>query len=448
MRDEWQMIESGTGSSTRNMTSVSTRDLRVGMFVAGLDRPWLETPFLLQGFLIEEQSQIDHLRALCRTVEVDPARSVGAFFAARGLESEAPPAGILSSSRSAAPDFVRIARAVRHGGTGRRVETPRVRASDSLSLLEEELLYSAPVIEDVQASLRSLIASVQADIPLDLEDVSKNIAEVAAGVARNPEALLWLTRLKNSDEYSYDHALDVSVHLMVFARFLGLPREQIECVGVAGLVQDLGKTQLPKEILVKPGRLTPEEIKQARYHVVSTLRIVANKPGVPGRTLEVIGRHHERIDGSGYPLKLKGQELGLLAEMSGLMDTYCAMIRERSYSPALSSQEAIGELVRLRGSTFRDTLVDQFVQCMGLYPIGTLVELNSGEVAVVLQQNQVRRLQPKVMMLLAPDKSVERYPRTLDLMLNPAGPTGEPYRILRALPDNAYGIDPVEFYLG
>ena len=417
------------------------------MFVAELDRPWLETPFLLQGFLIEDQSQIDHLRALCRTVQIDPSKSVGAFFALKVHDKDAPLASATRSAERKPPDFIRIARAVRRGGTGRRSRTPRIRSRDELSLLEEEMLYSAPVIEDVQASLRSLTTSVQADTPLDLTEVSKSVAEVAAGVARNPEALLWLTRLKSTDEYSYDHALDVSVHLMVFARFLGLPMEQVETAGVAGLIQDLGKTQLPKEILAKPGPLTPEELRQARYHVVNSLRIVANKPGLHPDTLEIIGRHHERIDGSGYPLKLKGQDIGLLPELAGLMDTYCAMIRERSYSQPMSSQQAIGELVRLRGGKFRDTLVDQFVQCMGLYPIGTLVELNSGEVAVVLQQNQVRRLQPKVMILLAPDKSVERYPRTLDLMLEPVGPTGETYRILGALPDNAYGIDPAEFYL-
>jgi len=417
------------------------------MFVAELDRPWLETPFLLQGFLIEDQAQIDHLRALCRTVRIDPAKSVGEFFALRPHEKDAPLTARARPSQRRQADFIRIARAVRRGGTSRRARAPRVRERDALSLLEEELLYSAPVIEDVQASLRSLTACVQAETPLDLTEVSKNIAAVAAGVVRNPEALLWLTRLKSTDEYSYDHALDVSVHLMVFARFLGLPLEQIETVGVAGLVQDVGKTQLPKEILAKPGPLTPEELKQARYHVVNSLRIVANKPGMNPDTLEIIGRHHERIDGSGYPLRLKGEDIGLLPELAGLMDTYCAMIRERSYSLPMSSQQAIGELVRLRGRKFRDTLVDQFVQCMGLYPIGTLVELNSGEVAVVLQQNQVRRLQPKVMVLLAPDKSVERYPRTLDLMLEPVGPTGEPYRILGALPENAYGIDPAEFYL-
>lgn len=430
------------------MISVSTRSLKVGMFVAELDRPWLESPFLLQGFLIEDDDQIARLQALCRTVEVDPAKSVGAFFVAVEHGRDAPLKGLPPTGQGNRPDFVRIAKAVRDGGIPRRPKPPLIRSRDERSLLEEELLYSAPVIEDVQASLRALTASVHADAALDLSEMSKNVAEVAAGVARNPEAILWLTRLKSTDEYSYDHALDVSVHLMVFARFLGLPKEQVDCVGVAGLIQDVGKMLLPKEILAKPGPLTADELAQARYHVINSLRIVANKHGLDPDTLEIIGRHHERIDGSGYPLKLKGEAIGLLPEIAGVMDTYCAMIRERPYSQPRSSQQAIAELVKLRGGKFRETLVDQFVQCMGLYPIGSLVELNTGEVAVVLQQNQVRRLQPKVMVLLASDKSVERYPRTLDLILDPVGPTGEPYRILGALPANAYGIDPAEFYLG
>lgn len=417
------------------------------MFVADLDRPWLETPFPLQGFLIEDEQQVAHLRALCRTVEIDRSKSTGDAFVAVQHERDTPLQGLPEATRHQHPDFLEVAKRVRAGGAERPSSTPRVHSRDDRSLLEEELLYCAPLVEDVQASLRALTACVQTDEPLDLVEVSKDIADVAAGVARNPEAVLWLTRLRSTDEYSYDHALDVSVHLMVFARFLGLPKEQVESLGVAGLVQDLGKTQLPKEILAKPGPLTADELEQARYHVVNSLRIVANKPGMHPETLDVVGRHHERIDGSGYPLKLRGEGIGLLAELAGLMDTYCAMIRERSYSPPLSSQQAIGELMRLRGHKFRETLVDQFVQCLGLYPIGTLVELSSGEVAVVLQQNQVRRLQPKVMILLASDKSVERYPRTLDLILNPLDPTGEPYRILGALPDNAYGLDPAEFYL-
>ena len=136
-----------------------------------------------------------------------------------------------------------------------------------------------------------------------------------------------------------------------------------------------------------------------------------------------------------------------MAEITGLCDTYCAMTRERPYGEAASAQVALDALRAQRGVGFSESTVDQFVQCIGLYPVGTLVELNSGEVGVVIQQNQVRRLQPRVLVLLAPDKSIERFPRTIDLLMQPEFGDGEPYRIVQALPPNAYGIDPNDFYL-
>ena len=123
------------------------------------------------------------------------------------------------------------------------------------------------------------------------------------------------------------------------------------------------------------------------------------------------------------------------------------MTRNRSYGPAISSQKAMESLIRMRGTKFRDSVVDQFIQCIGIYPIASLVELNTGEVGVVIQQNQIRRLKPRLLIVLAPDKSVERFPITLDLVMNPLTADGREYRIVQALPNNAYGIDPAEFYL-
>jgi len=270
---------------------------------------------------------------------------------------------------------------------------------------------------------------------------------MARSVERNPEAMIWLARLRSSDQYSYDHALDVSVHLMVFARFLGLSSKIIEQVGIAGLMQDIGKIDIPAEILNKPGNLTDEEYTLIQSHVASSLEMLLGQATFPNHVLEIVASHHERADGSGYPRRLKGERISFHGELAGLVDTYCAMTRDRAYGTAISSQKALEALIRTRGSKFRDPIVDQFIQCIGLYPIGSLVELNTGEVGVIIQQNQVRRLKPRLMILLGPDKSVERNPITLDLMMDPATPTGQPYRILHALPANAYGIDPGEFYL-
>lgn len=428
------------------MKIIPVSQLKIGMYVAELDRPWLGTPFLMQGFLIEEQAQIEQLQALCQTVQVDPAHSVGDCFAARLAEDIHPHLQSQSFPREEA-EFVAVIRQIREGQVERPATPPAIDPQSQRSPLEEELLYSAQFIDDIQLSLRNLGNSLQAEQPADLMHISKQVSEVAEGVARNPEAILWLTRLKTTDDYSYDHAMDVSVHLMVFARFLGLPNNQVECLGVAGLMQDVGKTHLPPGLLRKPEALTPEEYHLVQSHVASSLEIMFTQPGVDPQLLEIVARHHERIDGSGYPRRMAGETIGLLAEMAGLMDTYCAMIRERPYTRPVSNQRAMSDLVAMRGVKFRETIVDQFIQCMGLYPIGTLVELNTGEVAVVIQQNQVRRLQPRVLILLGADKSVERYPRSIDLLMEPQTPTGDIYHIRKALPENAYGIDPKDFYL-
>jgi len=424
------------------------------MFVAELDRPWLGTPFLLQGFLIEDDDQIATLRNLCRSVVIDCSRSVGDAYASTPPAKPPTRAAArspisFSSVDDARPeDFASICRYLRQPAEGKHFpRPPAVNADDGQSRLEAELLYSAPLIDDVKQTLQAISETLDLENGERIEQVGALVHELAESVQRNPDALLWLTRLKSTDRYSYDHAVDVSIHLMIFARFLNLPADAVENLGLAGMMQDIGKVSLPQEILSKPGRLDDDEYALVQSHVASSLEMLVGKPGFDDRLLEIVASHHERHDGSGYPRRLAGDRIRLEAELAGLIDAYCAMTRKRVYNPAVSHHRALEELIGMRGTQFRAPLVDQFIQCMGVYPVGSLVELNSGEVAVVIQQNKVRRLQPSVFVVLAADKSVERYPRILDLLMQTPTPAGEPYRILRSLPPDAYGIDPRELYL-
>ncbi len=432
---------------------IPTSEIRRGMFVVELDRPWLETPFPLQGFLVEDDEQIAALQRLCRTVTIDRSHSVGAHYAGRPREKDEPLRGLPApvfqqADDAAADDFAAICRMLRVEPQSRRyAQFPTIRGFDNQSRLEPELLYSAPIVEDVKKTLKSIRESLGTDVSANIKQVGGLVGEMARAVERNPDAMLWLARLKSADQYSYDHAVDVSVHLMVLGRFLGLPATSVELLGLAGLMQDVGKVDIPSDILAKPGELTDAEYALVQSHVASSLEILVGQPGFSVEALDIVASHHERADGSGYPRRLKGEKLGLLSELAGLIDSYCAMTRQRSYQPAISSQKALEDLIRMRGSKFREPVVDQFVQCIGLYPIGTLVELNSGEVAVVIQQNQIRRLKPRVLVVLGPDKSIERRPRTLDLLMEPTFGTGEAYRIVHSLPNNAYGINPADFYL-
>jgi len=428
-------------------------DLQIGMFVMDLDRPWIETPFLLQGFLIESDAQIAALQHYCAHVVIDRSRSIGSAYAARDYGKDAPllpakPADLTQPDDAQANDFAKICHELRVQPFSRRFRlSPAVDPSEQQSRLEPELLYSAPIVDDIKRSLKAIRDSFNSPQSVALNEVASQVGELARGVERNPDAMIWLARLRSTDQYSYDHAVDVSVLLMVFARFLGMPAKTIELIGLAGLMQDIGKVDIPADILNKPDTLTDEEYRLVQSHVASSLEMLVGHQDFPTTLLKIVASHHERADGSGYPRRLKGERICFHGELAGVVDTYAAMTRQRVYEKAVSSQKALEALIKMRGSKFREPVVDQFIQCIGLYPVGSLVELNTGEVGVVIQQNQVRRLKPRLLIILGPDKSVERYPVTLDLMKDPESSPGVAYRITHALPADAYGIDPAEFYL-
>ncbi|KAB2968324.1 HD-GYP domain-containing protein [Zoogloea sp.] len=508
---------------------VAAQDLRIGMFVSELDRPWLESPFLLQGFIIEDKETLAQLRALCRFVHVDRARSAGDAWRPEPVEPPSammrrepvPLAGLvttaparrrpldffalLKSLRSAAGEvgesaaagaeeapgrapWVHIypgsepARPVARGVSGNagaaaahvsrpfiyedepgrasaagasRDERPddeagafgSLRQAEPRVSVEEEIVTVLPVLVKAQGLLAEVARDVQNNLNPDLDRLRSVVSEMVLSVIRNPDALLWLLRLKQTDQYSYDHSLDVAAHVMIFGRALGLGEESVMALGMAGILQDVGKLRLPVRLLHKTGALSPREYEIFKTHVDFSLHIVSRCPQATPLMLEIIGRHHERCDGSGYPARLKGDELGVMAEIAGICDVYCAMTRARPYGSAASAQVALDAIRAQRGTRFSNSMVDQFVQCIGLYPVGTLVELNTGEVGVVIAQNRIRRLKPRVMILLGPDKKPNAYPPSLDLLYDPATATGEPYAISRALPPGSYGVEPSEFYL-
>src|SRR5690242_15686783 len=220
---------------------VSTDDLRLGMFVADLDRPWLGTPFLLQGFLIESQDDMDKLRRYCEFVHVDRSRSVGGEYeedpAARWHPEVAPansprPGGAAAETPGEFHDLLRTLQRhapllKRAGGAGAALPLPALQESDRQSVLEEELVYAAPFYEELRDALRGVAAAIETAGQPDFGRVGENLGEVVRSIQRNPDAAIWLTRLRRSDQYAYDHSLDVAVHMVVFARFLGMPEAML-----------------------------------------------------------------------------------------------------------------------------------------------------------------------------------------------------------------------------
>lgn len=525
---------------------VPVENLARGMFVAELDRPWLETPFLIQGFVIESHEQIAELQRCCKFVFVErslslgdqfrpdvtekapprtradaqshnrgdeaPAKSGESLFSTLGrilksafsstprAEEPAPaqtarvrePSVIIHPDqlkqpsrtptvpvrleggisneerayleRAIDPDasvqiytekelaargglLGRIARFFGLGAAGKQNNYQSKLLADApvyadKTLIEEELPMAKDAHEKVQVVVQEVIADLNSNKALDLEKVGEAVNWMVQSVVRNPDGMIWLARLKSVDTYAYDHGLNSAIYLIAFGRHLGLPEDQLKVIGTVGLMLDVGMVKLPRALLEKREKLVPAELKVFQSHVAYSLEILSGSKDVSTDLLSAVSEHHERFDGSGYPKGLIGDEISMLGGMAGLVDSYTAMISTRPYAQPKSVQQALHDLYAARNQLYKAELVEEFIQCVGVFPVGSLVELNTSEVAVVVSQNRSRRLKPRVMLALDSNRQPFATPVMLELIYDPPTPTGEPYRIVRGLQAGLYDYDP------
>ena len=535
---------------------IVAKDLKTGMFVAELDRPWIDTPFLLQGFLLEDEDQLQQLRTHCQWVLIDPQRSVGPAFDAparkaaivprdpgneprvivarsqapaaqgnrapatepvvqrRALPGSAKPqelsigrpgtreasvtakGGAHSSVTAAAQGKLAPPGAARHAGLGNgpdgksrsglknlwgnlregvssmfaREETDKlnfdavpdtfepsdevVRPSfipetvqltiyDDKTTVEVEIRAAEDSFKRTNDLLNRIAEDIRAGEGLQLENVESVINDMVDSMVRNPDALMWVARMREQDLNIYSHGISVAVNLVAFGRHLGYPKEQLAQLGTLGLLLDIGKIKLPRELLEKNQRLTADEFEEIKDHVDLGLGILHETPNIHPDVLDGIAQHHERMNGSGYPNNLMGDKISTFGRMSAIADTYAAVTKPRPYAEVVSPHQALQMLSTWSGSQFQADMVEQFIQSIGVFPVGSMVELSTGEVAVVVTHSKFKRLRPTVLVLTEPDKTVRANPGTLDLLYD----TSEtPVHIRRGLPSKAYGLDPRDFY--
>jgi HD-GYP domain-containing protein (c-di-GMP phosphodiesterase class II) len=253
-------------------------------------------------------------------------------------------------------------------------------------------------------------------------------------------------RLRDSGEYRYHHGLSMAVWAAILGRHIGLSRKELEKLSVGCAMCDIGMTQLPPELLDQEENLTDAQRRIIRAHPKIGAELVANSGDIDLEILGIIENHHERMDGSGYPHGIKGALIPLLARIAGLVDTYDAMISSRPYASVRTSYDATQELLDSSGQLFQPALVEQFVQAIGLFPTGSLVELNTGEVAIVVSQNITRRLKPELVIVLNAAKERLAKSKTVDLANQHIAAEGERW-ITRELKTGTYGISSEEFFI-
>ena len=536
---------------------IAVSELEFGLFVAELDRPWLDTPFLLQGFLADSQIELDTLRKFCSYVYIDLELSdavVAAKWrlaqsspAARRENDSAPPANgavvTIRASNSAADArvtaidaeidddtaaddagvttvtqttlienrragsnrsfrtradppvsdetrqrfrefvratavaeplddadgnvFERIAKWFKNrltGGqradgdaTSKEGQLPQALADllpegvtpvvyRDASAIEAELPRARLVFADSEAVMQDIFRHIKDGEVPDVAAVLACVDDMVESMAANPDALMWVARLRDEDINAYHHGVKVSLYLIALGRHLGIPKAQLADLGVIGMLADIGKIKLPRALLAKPGMLAPSEFELVKGHVALGLTSLEGSAGLTAAVLQGIAQHHERLDGSGYPDGLKGDQIGLYGRMTAIADSFAAMITPRPYANANSAQESMLSLYEWGGTSFSATLIEQFVQAIGVFPVGSLVELSNGEVAVVVAHNRVRRLEPKVLVLTWPDKSPLAKPIERDLF-EMGKSSRNRLRITRGLRMSAFGLKLRDFYL-
>jgi putative nucleotidyltransferase with HDIG domain len=260
-------------------------------------------------------------------------------------------------------------------------------------------------------------------------------------ISRNPDACIWLARMKQEDQYTYQHSLGASIWAVALGRQLGLPKADLRSLAMGGLLFDVGKLRVDKELLQTDRPLSADEMQQVRNHVILGVEMIKDSALMNQDVIDMITYHHERHNGSGYPEGLKEDDIPIFARIASIVDCYDAITSHRSYARAIPPSAAIKMLYDWKDIDFQAELVEGFIQAVGIYPAGTLVELSSGEVAVVVAEYRTRRLRPRVMVLLDADKKPIAAARTIDLLTQKTTATGEPLDIINSLQPDAYGID-------
>jgi HD-GYP domain-containing protein (c-di-GMP phosphodiesterase class II) len=256
---------------------------------------------------------------------------------------------------------------------------------------------------------------------------------------RNTDALLWMLKIQNNED-RYQQAMDSCTLGLAFGKFLGLHPTDISSLGLGMLLLDVGKYKVPSAILNKGGVLTSEEFAEVKKHVDYGVDMLRSIGGISHVVISMVQTHHERFNGSGYPDGLEEKQIPVFGRIAAIIDTYCAMSRKTPYREAIAQHQILQEMYKWRNKYYQTELVEQFVQCVGVYPTGSLVEMTTGEVAIVIAQNMRERLEPTICMLLDADKNPWPSKPVFDLSKNRTDANGVRRKILRALKSGAYGI--------
>lgn len=435
--------------------AIDTNKLCKGMYVAKLDRPWVETPFVFQGFEINGHDDIEQLQLCCSYVYVDIERGKLSEAEIRSLLStdaemslpvtrqvnqDAPSSGLLKRffgrlfQRDSANDASIGGQA--DAAPYQITSTVRREAPAAKEAYEHALLRHKAILERARG-----VGEVS------FEKASKAVKPIIESILRNPDAMAWTVFSKKRSARNYSRAVATAVWCAMYGRYLGFGRTQLQELAIGGLLLDIGNVGVPDEIVNAEGSITITEFNSLSRHVRFGLQILKSSGGFSESILEMVQFHHERADGSGYPGKKAGNHIPVFGRIAGVADCYDAMTTKTAYSPAVAAYDSARELNDMRGKEFQAEVVGQFLKMIGMFPTGSVVEFSDGIVGVVLEQNRSNPLRPKVMLLRGSNGQAFDQPQVLDMQKLPGSADGSKVvSIAKGHEHGAFGIDPFNYF--
>ncbi|THF66942.1 HD-GYP domain-containing protein [Pseudothauera nasutitermitis] len=368
--------------------------LRPGMYIQELCGSWMEHPFWRNSFLLDDPGDIRRI-AECGIHEVwiDTDKGLDALGEIEGAVDKA------SRDREVEDELQRAAAA------------PAVQRAS----MREEVERATQICARARGAVVSMFGEARMGRAIEAEAALPLVDEISRSVSRNPGALISLARLKTADDYTYMHSVAVCALMIALARQFDMTEDQVRQAGLAGLLHDLGKALIPNEVLNKPGKLTDTEFDIVKAHPVKGHEMLLEAAGADAVALDVCLHHHEKMDGTGYPHRLNGEQISLFAKMGAVCDVYDAITSNRPYKAGWDPGESIRRMVEWSKGHFDEKVFQAFVRSVGIYPVGSLVRLESGRLGVVMDQGSKSLLKPRLRVFYSTRADAHIQPEIVDL---------------------------------
>ena len=400
---------------------ISVRQLKAGMYVHDLSCHWMDHPFVRNRLMITSEDEVRKI--------IDAGIHELYIDTEKGLDV---PDALTAEQAQKALEKELVDIAARQPAAVQRVS------------LAEEIDRARQIKNQAHQLVRNVMHDARLGKAIELDQVEPVVQSITESILRNPGALTGLLRIKNKDDYTFLHSVSVCTLLVAFCRSAGMEPALTREAGLGGLLHDTGKALVPDEVLNKPGRLTDEEFEVIRKHPKDGYAILAKMPGIGGIPLDITLHHHERMDGSGYPDKLPGDKISALAQMAAIVDVYDAITADRCYHKGMSAAEALRKIYEWSKFHFNPQHVQGFMRCVGIYPVGTLVLLESGRLGVVIEPHETNLLAPKVRAFFSTKSNTYIKPADIDLS-KPLGMGGGD-KIMSHEPPEKWRVDPMKFF--